>query len=76
MGVKTSKDDEIGALWQKTARDGGVFYTGTINGEDVILFENRYKKSDAHPHFRVCKARPRVAPAPVPTPVTDEDVPF
>ena len=41
--VKPNKrEDECGALWQKLNRDGEAFYTGTINGEDVIIFETRF----------------------------------
>ena len=55
--VSKKRDDEVGALWQKLNRDGDAFYTGTINGQDVIVFENKFKKSDQHPHFRVYKSQ-------------------
>jgi uncharacterized protein (DUF736 family) len=73
--VKPAKrEDECGALWQKLNRDGEAFYTGTINGEDVIIFENKFKKSDAHPHFRVYKSQ-RKTTKPVPS-AADEGIPF
>ena len=55
------REDEVGALWQKLNREGEAFYTGTINGEDVIVFENKFKKSDSHPHYRVYKSQPKTA---------------
>jgi uncharacterized protein (DUF736 family) len=72
--VKPAKrEDEVGALWQKLNRDGEAFYTGTINGEDVIIFENKFKKSDAHPHFRVYKSQRKGKPVPA---AADEGIPF
>lgn len=76
--VKPNKrEDECGALWQKLNRDGEAFYTGTINGEDVIIFENKYKKSDAHPHFRVFRSQRKPKPAPeASVPTQTDDIPF
>lgn len=50
--------DEIGALWEKDGRKG-VYMTGTINGEKVILFKNGNKRSDKSPDWRVMKSKPR-----------------
>lgn len=81
------REDELGALWMKSAKSGGDYFTGsiTVGGEkiDIVVFSNRFKKSDKQPDYRILRARDRServeTPAPVRQPVTapDEDaIPF
>lgn len=51
-------DDEIGALWAKTGAKGDYF-TGTVNGERIVVFKNGNKKSDKSPDFRILKSKPK-----------------
>lgn len=59
--------DELGALWEKSG-GRGQYFTGTINGQKVVVFKNDRKSSDKHPDWRVLKAKPRDA-----QPVQSED---
>lgn len=51
--------DEIGALWQKSSARGDYF-TGTVNGQRIVVFANTRKSSDKQPDWRILKAKPRV----------------
>lgn len=55
-----SKDpNEIGALWKKTSAKGTVFLSGVIDGKNVVAFENKDKRSEKQPDYRVLLSRPR-----------------
>lgn len=59
----TTRDKEVGALWAKVGRESGTkFWTGTIKvgGQtiEVIMFENRDKRSDKAPDFRILESTP------------------
>lgn len=50
------KDDELGALWLRTGRQG-EYLSGTINGVKVIAFWNeRATAENQQPHWRVKRA--------------------
>lgn len=55
--------DEIGALWKKTSAKGDYF-TGTVNGERIVVFANGNKANDKAPDFRILKSKPREQAAP------------
>ena len=67
--------DELGALWAKEGSKG-PYLTGEINGVKVVCFPN--KGGDKAPAWRVMKSKPRdEGPRPpVPSPISDRDVPF
>lgn len=56
------RDDELGALWKKQNANG-TFLTGTIEVDgkriDIVVFDNRYKRSDNHPDYRILRSKPR-----------------
>lgn len=55
-----NKDDEIGALWLKTSQKGTKFMSGTINGQDVVIFKNTMKQpGEKTPDYRVYRSTPR-----------------
>jgi uncharacterized protein (DUF736 family) len=56
-------ENEIGALWKKSSANGDYF-TGTINGVNVVVFPNKYKTETKHPDWRVLKAKPKADVAP------------
>lgn len=59
--------NELGALWAKTSARGDYF-TGTINGVNVVVFRNDRKAPGSNaPDWRVLKAKPKAA-----TPSEDE----
>jgi uncharacterized protein (DUF736 family) len=51
---------EVGALWVNVKQsDGSKYLTGTINGEKVIVFKNKYKdENQKAPDFRIYKQQP------------------
>ena len=54
------KQDEIGGLWERTSGKGTKFWSGKINGQDVVIFENRYASENPKaPTHRVYKSKPR-----------------
>lgn len=67
--------NEIGALWEK---DGprGKYFTGTIDGQRVVVFRNGNKRSEKAPDWRVLKSKPREAEPRSVDPLTDESIPF
>jgi uncharacterized protein (DUF736 family) len=51
--------NELGALWEKTSARG-VYMTGTINGQAVVLFRNDRKPAGSKaPDWRVMKPKPK-----------------
>lgn len=44
---------ELMALWEKKDKNGNTFYSGSLNGLDVVVFKNKFKESDRHPDFKV-----------------------
>ena len=51
--------NELGALWEKTS-GRGVYMTGVINGENVVLFKNdRKEPGSKQPDWRVLKSKPK-----------------
>jgi hypothetical protein len=51
------KENEIGALWEKVSKAGKVFFSGTINGQSVVVFQNEWKKpGENKPDLRVYKS--------------------
>lgn len=55
----SNNPDELGALWEKTSARG-VYMTGTINGQSVVLFRNERKAPGSkQPDWRVLKSKPK-----------------
>jgi uncharacterized protein (DUF736 family) len=50
--------DELGVLWEKDS-PRGLYMTGIINGQKVVVFKNTRKTAEKHPDWRVLKAKPR-----------------
>ena len=56
--------NEIGCLWIKQSAKGDYF-TGTVNGEPVVVFLNTKKAPGSKaPDYRILKPKPKDAPAP------------
>ena len=52
------KDDrEIGCVWTKTSAKGVEFMSGTVNGEEIVMF--RAKETPKGPTWRILKSQPR-----------------
>jgi uncharacterized protein (DUF736 family) len=78
-----SKENEIGALWERKSSDGKEFMTGTINlGEtvmEIVVFKNGFKKEgEKTPDWRIYKSRPKpeVADGPVAEDEGASSIPF
>lgn len=57
------RENEIGALWEKTSKKGTKYWSGKVNGVDVIVFAASSDNPKAPTH-RVYKSEPRQAAAP------------
>lgn len=66
-------NDSIGALWVKTSRNGLEYMSGTINGQEVVVYRNKYKNAAKHPDWRIYKSQPKGAARPQ---RTDDDIAF
>ncbi len=63
--------NEVGALWFKEAH-GKTYMTGTIHGEEVVIFQNTFKTPGSkQPDWRVLKSRPKGEAK-----AAESDVPF
>jgi hypothetical protein len=52
-------DSEVGALWEKSSARG-IYMTGMINGQPVVLFKNDRKVAGSkQPDWRVLKSKPK-----------------
>jgi len=61
--------DELGALWEKSSARG-IYMTGTIGGQPVVLFRNDRKAAGSkQPDWRVMKPKQKAAAA-------DDDIGF
>lgn len=49
---------DIGALWWRVSRNGRKFLTGTVNGHDIVVFENE-RKAGKQPDFRIFPSQQR-----------------
>ena len=43
MSEQTKERKDIGALWEKNSQNGMLYMSGTINGQRVAVFRNKYK---------------------------------
>jgi len=50
--------NEIGALWTKTSKSGSEYFSGTVNGQAVVVFKNSSDNPKA-PQWRVLKSLPK-----------------
>lgn len=74
--TRNEDPNEIGVLWEKTGSKG-PYFTGTIDGQRVVVFKNGHKRSDKAPDWRVLRAKPREQQEEaLIDPRTDDDVAF
>lgn len=64
--------NELGALWVRVSQNGRRFMSGTINGVEVVCFENTNKKGK-QPDWRVMKSQPRPSTPARETASSDDD---
>jgi hypothetical protein len=53
-----TKEDELGALWQRTSGGGVEYFSGKIGDQDVVIFKNKSDNPKAPSHI-VYKSKPR-----------------
>lgn len=55
------KEDECGALWQKSA-ESGDYFSGHVEiagaKHKIVVFANRYKDADKKPDWIIYKSKP------------------
>jgi uncharacterized protein (DUF736 family) len=69
-----NNNEELGALWKRTARNSGQTYlAGHLKGGDfgdegvkVVVFSNKNKTNERAPDFRIYKSKPVDGSAPAP----------
>ena len=50
MEEQTLKKIKLTGLWKQEAKDGSVYYSGSLTySTNILMFKNRYKKSDRDP---------------------------
>ena len=64
----TNNNEELGALWKRTARsDGQTYLAGHVKGGElglgeetvkVVVFSNKNKTNERAPDFRIYKSKP------------------
>ena len=57
--METKDTNEIGALWLKEAKSGTKYFSGIINGENIVIFKNNNKRLEKHPDYIVLKSEPK-----------------
>lgn len=60
MGQGKPKEEDIGALWEKSGK-GGAYFSGTIKlpdgtKQEIVVFKNRYKERPNQPDWRIYKS--------------------
>lgn len=70
MGQGKPKEDDIGALWEKSGK-GGAYFSGTIKlpdgtKQEIVVFKNRYKAAQSArlAHLQEQQAGERLAAQP------------
>jgi len=51
--------NEVGALWEKMSASGVRYMSGTIDGKRIVVFENKNKRTEKHPDWKVLLSTPR-----------------
>jgi len=55
------REESIGAIWEKTAKNGQPYYSGTVTVDGVevrfVAFKNR-KKEGNQPDWRILESKP------------------
>lgn len=64
----------IGALWERTAKSGTVYMTGSVEvfGKkfEIVVFRNNKGDNEKRPDFKIYESEPRAGGAP------NGDIPF
>ena len=63
---------EIGALWLRVSKKGTKFMSGTINGQQVVVFKNA-NAGGKKPDYLVLKSEPKPQTTPAPPDRDDDD---
>jgi hypothetical protein len=76
--MSESNFEKIGSLWKRQSKKGTNYLAGEINGEKVMIFHAKDKRSDKSPDFTVVKAddpKPQQQ-QPKSVEIDDSDIPF
>lgn len=76
--------EQVGYLEALHTKDGDLYFSGKLTGNPIVVFKNKYKTEDKHPHWKVFEGKPQRSnsgnrPAweePADSPASDEDIPF
>ena len=77
--MENKKNDNIGALWLKTSKEGNNYMGGmvVINGvkTNIVVFKNNNKKEDRQPDYNILQSKPLDKKQAVVS-ETQEEIPF
>ena len=79
MSDKQSNFEKVGSLWKRQSKKGTNYLAGEINGQKVMIFHAKDKRSDKSPDFIVVKAddpAPQEPKEPKSVEIDDSDIPF
>ena len=75
--MEEKKRKTVGALWQKTDKNGKKYFSGQFEIDDtthkVVVFSNGYKTQEKHPDFVIYPSTPQEPRASVDT-ASDEPI--
>lgn len=44
---------ELAGLWASTDKNGNMFFSGSLNGARILIFENKFRESEKHPSHKI-----------------------
>lgn len=71
---------QLGGLWANRTKDGEIYFSGYLGNAKLLIFKNKFKTEDKHPHYVAYVApSPKSNSAPTQTDIESEiadDIPF
>lgn len=78
--MENKKNDNIGALWLKTSKDGKKYMSGMVEIAgfkiNIVVFKNNNKKEDRHPDYNILQSKPMEQKQAQAEEILEEEIPF
>ena len=55
---------KLAALWQRTDKNGNIYFTGKLGDAPIVIMKNGYKKEDKQPDFIIYVSEPKAKEKP------------
>ena len=59
MNGTENEPEKLGVLWKRKSKRGTDYWSGNINGQQIVVFAVRQKRSPKSPDFEIYKSLPR-----------------